>query len=260
MVDSLCRSVSAARRAGVVPENQLTEVLLEQQKLASAEVALKGGLTLAKMNIFNSIGHPYEYLALDSCEFTEPLDPLPLPASPAQDVKLPESELLALGVRAKKLEKRVQVGEYLPQAGIGGAYGYNYLQGPTHPGTRLLAFATVRIPITGIGQAAFRAKRYDAEVEKAQREKDYLDSQITLQERKMHLEMQIAYDQVLVAGQALQVARDGERRTKADYDAGRVSLTEWLKASVTTRTAYEEYIDKCIDYRKAYNAYCDKYR
>lgn len=260
VVDSLCKTVSAARRAGLVPESQLTEVLLQQQKLSSAEVALRGGLSLAKMNIFNNIGYPYEYMALEVYEFTEALDSLPLPVPPQDSIVYPESRLLAMQVRAKQLEKRVQVGEYLPQAGIGGAYGYSSFQGPAKPGTRLMAFATVKVPITGIGQAAFRAKRYEAQLQKAIKDKEYLDAQLALQERKMHLEMEMAYDQVLVAKEALKVASDGERRTKADYNAGRVSVTEWLKASVTTRGAYEEYIDKCIEYRKAYNAYCGRYR
>ncbi len=259
VLDSLLKAVSAARRGGLIPEHDLTAVRLRQKELDAAEVALKGGIRLAKIDLFQTIGMPFTYRELDSYVCTDSIATLPPPPAMDDAVAEPESRLLELQVQAKKLEKQVQVGEYLPQVGVGLGYGYGHLQGPTQPSTKLLAFATVKIPLTGIGQAVYRARRYEAEVAKAQMDQAFLGAQLLLQQRKFHLEMEIAYEQVRVAREAMVIAADGERRSRADYRAGRIALAEYLKASLDRRTATETYVDKCMAYRKAYNAYCGRY-
>lgn len=258
-VDSLCQTVAAARKAGLVPESDLTAVQLQQKRLSAAAVTLRGGIRLAKINLFNTIGKSYAYLDLDQYVFADAVEPLPRPLEPAGDAASPESALLSMQVEAKRLEKQVQIGEFLPQVGIGAGYGYSQFQGPRDPGTSLLAFATVKIPLTGIGQAVSRARRYDAALQKARNDQAYNEAQLALLERKLHLEMETAWEQAQILREAWQVAEDGSRRSRADWKAGRISLADYLRTTVDARQAHEAYLDQCLVYRRAYSAYAARY-
>lgn len=258
LLDTLYRNVLAAREAGLALESDVNKVVLKRKELSSGEVTLKGGLKLAKIDLFNAIGVHCEFRMLDSVRFSGKIDKLTSPAENAANVsdrQSYESQLLGIGLEAKKLEKKMAEGEYLPEIGVGVTYGYGNIQG-RHNGEKFngLAFASVRIPLTGLGKLASRAKRYDNEVRKVQNEKEYLDSQLELRRQKMWLDLETAYEQARIAEFAYQEADRATGRIRADYSAGRATLAELLKAELDSRTAHEEFIDRCIDYRKALTA------
>ncbi|MCQ2184862.1 MAG: TolC family protein, partial [Bacteroidales bacterium] len=196
LMDSLLSQAGAARDAGVMLESDYMKLSRKRSELLSGESALRGGLRLAKMDLFNSIGLDYEYIHLDEYVFEEPSTEL-VPPSRLLDGSgtMPdESRLLEMQVEARKLEKRMAVGEYLPEVGVGLSYGYGNLQNNNFDRMNAVGFASVKIPLTGIGKATERAKRYEAALQKSLNEKQYLDSQLILQQQKLYLEAQTAYD------------------------------------------------------------------
>ena len=255
LLDSLYKDVLSARNAGLALESDVEMVTLKRKELAAAEVKLRGGLRLAKINLFNSIGVNCTFREIDSMAFTDRIDILEDPAKTIASIseKVPvESRLMNVNLEAKHLEKRMAIGEYLPEVGLGYSYGYSDIQG-SYAGGKFngIAFASVKIPITGLGKMIFKAKRYENEVRKVQNEKEYIDSQLELRRQKMFLDLETAYEDALVAEDALKSARGAETRIRADYEAGMATLSDLLKAELDVRTADEEYIDKCIEYRAA---------
>ena len=255
LLDTLYKDVLSARSAGLALESDVEMVTLKRKELAADGVKLRGSLRLAKINLFNSIGVNCGIRELDSLTFTDRIDSLEdlsrTIASISERIPV-ESRLMGINVEAKQIEKRMAIGEFLPEVGLGYSYGYSNLSGSSAGGKMNgVAFAAVKIPITDLGKMAFKAKRYENEVRKAQNEKEFLDSQLELRRQKMFLDLETAYEDALVAEDALKSARGAETRIRADYEAGMATLSDLLKAELDVRTADEEYIDKCIEYRAA---------
>lgn len=258
LLDTLYRDVSAGLDAGLVSEAELSEVTVKRKEVSSGEITLRGALKLAKMDMFNAIGVQCGYRELDNIVFTGVIGTL-VPPEECRSLRLEgksyESQLLDAGIEAKQLEKRMAEGEYLPEVGIGVSYGYGNMQGRFN-GEKFngVAFASVKIPLTGLGKMASRSKRYQNEITKAMNEKEYLDSQLELRREKLWLDFETAYNQAKVAEYSRQNASDALARVGKNYKAGRATLSELLEAELALRKADEEFIDRCIDYKTALTA------
>ncbi|MBR6491120.1 MAG: TolC family protein [Bacteroidales bacterium] len=267
MLDAIEKDVTSAVNAGVIARSQLIQVQEKQKELSNGFLQLRSGLKLAKMDLFNAAGIDYDYFKLDSIMLVSSLEAFPEPLDiyiPQDSMKpLQESRLLEIQEEAKKLEKAMSVGELLPKVLIGADYGYNNMLGDVSDGFNGVIFGMVQIPITDIGKAAVRAKRYDYAVQKAANEREYLDEQLVLLSRKLFVDVENAWDAIAVSEESVKVAEENEKNIRADYEAGRDTLTSLLQAESATRTAREELIDKRMEYRKAVMAYqnkCEAYR
>lgn len=258
LLDTLYRDVIAGLDAGLVSESDVSEVMVKQKELASAEVTLRGALKLARLDIFHAIGVSCSYRLLDSLTFTGDLGEL-IPPRECGNLRPSESsyesQLLEASLEAKRLEKKMAEGEYLPEVGIGVSYGYGNIQGRFNgENFNGVAFASVKIPLTGLGKMASRSRRYQNEVTKIANEKEYLDSQLELRRQKLWLDFETAYNQAEVARYAGKVSSDALFRAERNHKAGRATLAELLEAELNYRRAQEEFIDRCIDYRTAMTA------
>ena len=66
-------------------------------------------------------------------------------------------------------------------------------------------------------------------------------------------------DDFVVLKPYIRDAEDACRHSLADYEAGRVPVSDLLQTELASRTAAEKYIDDAIEYRKAVNAYRCRY-
>ncbi len=272
LVDTLYRDVSSACAAGLASRNDLLQVSLRQNELKSGKIQLKNGIRLAKMNLFNSIGleyNPYSTVPNDSIPYiddivlTDRLDSLSPPQTyyrPEEEVAagLEESRLLEISVQSKRLEKKMAMGEALPQIGVGASYGYNRMI--TDGRMNGAVFAMVQIPLSDWGKTARKMQRYDRQLEKAQNEQEYLDAQLVLQVRKLWLDIEASWEQMLVARESVTVAESSVSELSAYYHAGMSPLSELLQAQTQLQQASEELIEKSIDYKIALQAYLNRCR
>ena len=260
LLDSLERDASAAVAAGLIADTDLLQVRVRQRELASGRVQLRSALKLVKMDLFNAIGFEFAYLDLDSYvlegdSFGELAAPEHYLQPDDAQYTTEESRLLAMQVESERLQKKMAVGEHLPQISVGAAYGYHDLAGMGRGRLNGVGFATVQIPITGIGKAAARARRYDAQVEKALSQQEYLEAQLALQLHQKRLAVETAWEQLGVATESVAAARDAADKLRARYGAGQVTMSDLLQAELTLRQAEEERIDRKMEYNLAVNAY-----
>ena len=269
LVDTLYKDVSSACAAGLATENDLLQVKLKRNELRSGKIQVRNGIRLAKMNLFNSIGvryNPYSTVPNDSIPYiddirlTDRLDSLAAPDGfyrPEEEVaaSLDESRLLEISVQSKRLEKKMAMGEALPQIGVGASYGYTDLINDGRMNGAV--YAMVRIPLSDWGKTARKMQRYDYQLQKAQNDKEYLDAQLLLQVRKLWLDLEAAWDRLQVAEESVDVAQASVDNLGAYYRAGMSPLSELLQAQSQLRQASDEYIDQCIAYRTALQAYLD---
>lgn len=270
LVDTLYRDVSSACAAGLATENDLLQVRLKQNELRSGKIQLKNGIRLSKMLLFNSIGveyNPYGTIRNDDVPYIDDIvlsdrpDNLLPPDTyyrPEEEIAASqeESRLLDISVQAKKLEKRMALGEALPQIGVGATYGYTDLINDGRMNGAV--YATVQIPISDWGKTSRKVQRYDYQLQKAQNQQDYLNAQLVLQIRKLWLDLESSWEQMSVAKESVETAEASVRDLTAYYDAGLSPLSELLQAQTSLREASDEYTEQRIGYVMALQAYLDR--
>ena len=266
LLDILYRDVTSAIDAGVITESDLLLVKMKKNELKSGRIHLEGGIKLLKMNLFNTIGQGYSVVKGVSEESRPNLDQIVLSDRlssllPPSDYYIPEEELAAgvtetellnIMVEAKKLEKKLALGEYLPAAGIGLSYGYSDF---TNGNMNAIGMATVSIPISNWGKGSLKLKRLDNEIKKAVNEKEYLTSQLILQARQLWLNLNVAWEQMKVAEENLAYAEKSVYNQMSRFNAGLVPISDVLMNQTALFEATENLITKQIEYTKALTAY-----
>lgn len=266
LLNVLHKDVSSGIEAGVITGSDLLLVNMKKNELKSGKIQLEGGIKLLKMNLFNAIGQPYSFIKeisdednphIDQIILSDRLSSLLPPSDhyiPEEDMAadVTEAELLELLVESKKLEKRLEMGKYLPSVGIGGTYGSSKFVRSTFNGFLL---ARVTIPISEWGKGSHKLKRLDYQVQKAQNEKDYLTSQLILQARQLWLNLNVAWDQMKVAEENVALAEKTVYDQMSQYNAGLIPLSDLLMSQTKLFEATENHINKQIEYRKALTAY-----
>lgn len=268
-VDTLFRDVTAAYGAGLVTEDELLQVKLARNELLSNEVQLDNGLKLAKMNLLNSIGQSYTVISANASEERPYIDSIVLadeeglPGPPEAyyadeesiAASMEETRLLELQVEAAELQKKMALGEALPQLAVGATYGYYDFTGKGD--FNGLAFATVQIPISDWGKTGAKMKRLQTQVDKAASQRDYLQSQIILGVRQSWVELNSAWSQYQLALDSEAAAEASFGRVERNYEAGMVTIAELLQSQTSLRQASDKRADALNSYRQALRKWLD---
>lgn len=254
LVSSLAKDVESAFKAGLAKESDLMQVRLKEKELETMMIKLRSGERLAKMDLFNFIGLEYKVLALDNIVLSDSPDGLLSPEHYYQDeesvaAEMDESRLLEMSVEAKRLEKKMAVGEGLPQIGIGASLGYGQIIGNARPNGAV--YAMVKIPISEWGRTARKIQRSQYELEKAENDKAYLDKQLRLKVNKEWIDLQCAWEQKLASEDAVALSEMLEAQKREEYAAGLCTVSELLKCQSDLQSALSALADSRIEYCNA---------
>ena len=266
-LDTLCSNVRSAVASGLAAETDLLRLEHRRSELAAGKKKLRSGIRLSKMNLFNSIDLSYSLIPSAATAERPYLDSIvldsgdSLPLSPEHYWKdedeivdgMQETHLLALQEKARRMEKRMAVGEALPQISVGATAGYSNLYDKGRCNT--IAFALVQIPLSDWGKTARKAQRLDTQIEKAANEREFLEKQLRLQVGKLWLDLTSAYDQWQLAEEALAQSDRLYEAALSNYSAGLAPLQDLLQAETDCRTDASARIDALIAYRTAVLAY-----
>ena len=266
MLDNLHKDVSAAVSAGLAMDTDLMQVELKKNEIRSGMVMVRNGIRLSKMNLFNMIGMDYSVVAgtgtaerpfVDDVMLADRIDSLLSPDNyyaPEEEIaaSLDESRLLELSVEARKMEKRMTLGEALPSVAVGASYGYSQVVNQRSNGN---VFAMVRIPITDWGKVSRKLKRQEYEICKADNDREYLSAQLLLQMRQLWMNLTASWEQLEVARETVSLARATEESMAVKYEAGMVPLSELLQVRTELDRAKDELVDRSIDYKNALTEY-----
>ncbi len=269
LLDTLCKDAESACRAGLMTENELLQARLKRNELLTTGVKLRNGIRLSKMNLFNNIGQPYcivQGAATRDKPFIDSIildgtggEPQPPDMYYIDEEKvaasMEEARLLELNVESKRLEKRMELGNTLPQLAVGATYGYSRTIGDGRFNGG--AFAMLQIPISDWWKASRRLKRLQLEVDKASNEKELLDKQVLLLVRKSWLDLGTAWEEYLLSSESVQTADRSMRSTRSHYEAGMVPMSDLLQAQASLQQALNSQTDARISYLKALKTWQD---
>lgn len=258
LVASLQKDVEAAVDAGLAKQSDLLQVKLQANELGTTMKKLRSGERLAKMDLFNAIGMEYSVLGLDEMKLSDGFDGLQAPENYYQDeesvaASMSESKLLEMSVESKKLEKKIALGEALPQVAVGASMGYGQVIGD--PRGNGLVYAMVKIPISDWAKTSRKLQRSQVEIEKAQNDKDYLERQLLLKVNMDWISLQNAWSQMMDSDEAVSLSELLEQQKREEYDAGMCTMTELLKTQSDLQTAKSAYVDSAVEYLNALSAW-----
>ena len=277
MLTSTEKDATTAVNAGLALRNDLLQVQLRRNEIASNRLKLNNGKAILNLLIA-------QFCHLSTTDFdiaipaTSPAAVTPAgiihtgPSStiasqlvsgecaerfcrevPTSVAALPEYRLLEANVKAATLQRRIELGKLLPTIAIGAGYNFhNVLDKNRHFG---MLFATASVPVTDWwgGSYAIRRKRL---AEQEAREKLEDNAQLlAIRQQKAANDLEEAKAQIQLAETSISQAEENLRIQRDTYQAGTSTMSDLLKAQMLLQQALDARTDAIAAFHKAQLAY-----
>ena len=247
LVNSLYKDVDAAVKAGVKNRNDLLQVQLRKNSVASDRLQLENGLKLSRMLLGQYVGLKADSLSIESVSFDEPASPEKLRTDhSAALLTTPEYQLLAKNVEANRLQQKITVGKYLPTVGIGASYMYDDLMDKDN--TTAMVFAKVSVPISDWWGGSHAIKKQKFQTMMAQNEQRNNSDLLLIQMQKLWNDVEESYKQVKLAEESVVTATENVRLNINYYQAGTTTLSDLLDSQLLLQQSRNQHTDAYTQY------------
>lgn len=250
LLADVAKDAQAAVDAGVALRNDLLQVQLRQNEMASQRLKLNNGQALLHLILT-------QYCGLKGTWTLAPADLSAMNALPLRDQAaislLPEYQLLQKNVEAARLQYKMEVGKHMPSVAIGAGYNYhNLLDNNRSFG---MVFATASVPISDWwgGSHAIRRKRIER-----QRAIEKLNDNVELlriRAQKAFNDVMEAESQLTLAERSIEQADENLRIHQDTYHAGTSTMSDLLEAQLLLQQAKDKRTDAFIALQNAILAY-----
>ena len=248
LLGDIHNDVDVAVRAGVAMPNDMLQVQLRENEIASQKLKIENAITLVRMLLGQYCGLTHDTaFEIVVPDMNQPEDILPTSIEEGQEVKLlPEYQLLDKQVEAAKLQRKLAVGQNLPSVGVG--VGYNYHNLLDNDRSFGLVFATVNIPISDWWGGSHAIKRKKIEVQKAEEQLEDNTQLLQIRMQNAWNGVQESYQQLLLAQRSIEQAQENLRLNRNYYNAGTSKMSDLLQAQLLFQQAQDKRTDAFSDY------------
>ena len=250
LLADVAKDAQAAVDAGVALRNDLLQVQLRQNEMASQRLKLNNGQALLHLILT-------QFCGLKGTWTLAPADLSAMNALPLRDQAaislLPEYQLLQKNVEAARLQYKMEVGKHMPSVAIGAGYNYhNLLDNNRSFG---MVFATASVPISDWwgGSHAIRRKRIERQraIEKLNDNAELL----RIRAQKAFNDVMEAESQLTLAERSIEHADENLRIHQDTYHAGTSTMSDLLEAQLLLQQAKDKRTDAFIALQNAILAY-----
>ena len=249
------KDVDVAVRAGLAMRNDLLQVQLRQNDIASQRLKLQNGISIVRLLLS-------QYCGLRDTSFvisyqTDAQSSL-LSRQDHNHALLGTAEYQLLGkqVEAADLQKKLAVGQNLPSVAVGAGYNYHNLLDNNH--TFGMVFATVSVPISDWWGGSHAIKRRKIEHQQAQEQLADNAELLKIRMQNAWNGVEEAYQQLLLAQRSIEQAEENLRLNRDYYRAGTSKMSDLLEAQMLYQQscdkhtdAFAEYQNKLLEYKQA---------
>ena len=247
LVNSLYKDVDAAVKAGVKNRNDLLQVQLRKNSVASDRLQLENGLKLSRMLLGQYVGIKADSLSIEPISFDEPASPERLRTDHgAALLSTPEYQLLAKNVEANRLQQKITVGKYLPTVGVGASYMYDDLMDKDN--TTAMVFAKVSVPLSDWWGGSHAIKKQKFQTMMAQNEQRNNSDLLLIQMQKLWNDVEESYKQVKLAEESVVTATENVRLNTNYYQAGTTTLSDLLDSQLLLQQSRNQHTDAYTQY------------
>ena len=246
------KDVDVALRAGVALRNDMLQVQLRQNEVASHKLTLLNNLSFMRQLLS-------QYCGLRDTSFVITYDSDV--ASPLMEKQNHEQALLSRAeyklmnkqVEAASLQRKMTIGENLPTVAVGAGYNYHDLLDTDH--NFGMIYATVSVPLSDWWGGSYAIRRRKLEQKNAQ-------EQLADNAEMKKIGMQNAWNNVVESYQQLQIAKSSIEQAEENlrlnrdyYRAGTSRMTDLLEAQMLYQQSCDKYADAFADYHNKLLAY-----
>ncbi len=247
LVNSLYKDVDAAVKAGVKNRNDLLQVQLRKNSVASDRLQLENGLKLSRMLLGQYVGIKADSLSIEPISFDEPASPERLRTDHgAALLSTPEYQVLAKNVEANRLQQKITVGKYLPTVGVGASYMYDDLMDKDN--TTAMVFAKVSVPLSDWWGGSHAIKKQKFQTMMAQNEQRNNSDLLLIQMQKLWNDVEESYKQVKLAEESVVTATENVRLNTNYYQAGTTTLSDLLDSQLLLQQSRNQHTDAYTQY------------
>ncbi len=253
MLDSLYRDVNNYTSAGLAQKNDALKVQMKQNELKINMLKLRNGINLTRRALCQLVGLAYD----SSLVFTAPPDlqvATVVFQDPDQLVKnRSEYNLLNKVVEVKQMQKKMAVGEYLPQLSlVGTGFYYDVMDNTAN---NALGMVSLSIPISDWWGGSHKIKRQEIELEQAESSLLENTEMLSLQIRQAANEVGETRYQVSVSQVSVEQATENLRISQDNYKAGIIGISDLLEAQAVTQQAKDNLTEAQCQFRSKFARY-----
>ena len=239
--------MEASVRAGVANRNELLQVQLKKNSIASDRLKVDNNLRLSKMLLSQYIGLPEDDFIVQATL----QEPLPSPETYRIDLMsaLPTTvayKLLDKNVEASRLQYKLKVGQNLPSVGIGAGYMYHNILDTDH--SFGMIFATVSVPLTDWWGGSHAIRKQKLQLKAAEYTRQDTNEKLLLQMQKLWNELEEAYKQAKISEESVKTAEENVRLSTDYYQVGTETLSDLLNAQSLLQQSRDQYTDDYTNY------------
>jgi outer membrane protein TolC len=218
------------------------------------KLQLENGVRLASMALCQFVGIEYDSTMILADTVIVVNSPLSVYLEPEQALSSREEyKLLQQSVKAEELQTQIKTGEYMPEVGIGVSGYYTNLMGNSI--SNGLAFATIKVPISGLWEATHTIKEHQIKEEIARNNSQNNTELLLLQIQKVWNELIEAYKQIDVAKVSIGQATENLEINRDNYNAGLVNISDMIEAQMLLQQAENRLIDSQVNYQLKLTSY-----
>lgn len=243
-LERIQKDVETAVNAGITTRNDLLQVKLRYNDIASTRINLENNLHVCRMMLAQYIGLDADIAAV---ECSIPMDAAPdFPNDIYCDHASALSQttgyrLLESNVRINRLQQKMTVGKNLPSVAVGAGYMYDNLMDKSHPFA--VGFVSVSIPISGWWKGSHAIKKQKLHVVNAENRLADNSELLVIAMQKAWTDLQDAYKQILIAHNSIEQSTENLRLNEDYYHAGTTTMSDLLDAQTLFQQSCDKYIE-----------------
>lgn len=243
-LESIRKDVETSVNAGVTMRNDLLQVQLKCNDIASSRIDLENDLLVCRMILAQYVGLKSDTIIVDSYIPMDVVPDFPYDLYCDHTEALPHTtgyRLLESNVRACRLQKKMAVGENMPSVAVGAGYMYDNLMDKSHPFA--IGFVSVSIPISGWWGGSHSIKRQNLQVMNAENMLADNSELLLIGMQKAWADLQDAYKQILIAYNSIEQSSENLRLNEDYYRAGTTTMSDFLDAQAMFQQSRDKYVD-----------------
>ena len=250
MLTELEEQMTDMYKLGLVPASEKLKVTVQKNQAELNLLKARNGLRLAKINLNQIMGNELQ---------TE----INIDDSLKQDIQLisfdqgiqrayanrSELGILQNQVSIAKYDKKIALADYLPSVGVSASYGTNYVSNYMED----LSFNSqiagqISIPLFSWGQGKHKQEAAQMRIREAETNLNNTRELINLEVQSVRIEIEEAYQSILIARKNVDEAKESLSETQASFDAGLNTTTDLLNSQAQWQNAQTQLISSLADY------------
>ncbi len=249
LLKNLHDDVEVAYENGLTEKSDLLKVELKINELKGKKLKLGNAIEMLSRMMCNSMGLGYnESINIQYGNLVSQINNNSIfSADSSAYMNRQEYIMLNRLVEIATLQKRMEVGENLPQISVG-VMGY-YADIIDKKNSNYLGFATLNIPISDWWGGSHQIKEHNIKIEIAKNELSDKSDMLKLQIRNADNELKESEKQISIAESSVLQAKENLKITEDNYKAGILNTSDLLEAQAIMQEAQDNLSDAICIYK-----------